>query len=211
MAKHATGQTMNIRDALKKTTKTVFILLTLPVCALYLIFSQIGNPDASFQTFSQILSLIPGKLGVYFRAAFYRLACTDTSDEIAIGFLTVLSHRDTSIHKGVYIGPQCNIGKCTIGENTLLGSGVHILSGKNQHHFNNSNLPIKEQGGVFEKIKVGADCWIGNNSVVMCAIASHSVVAAGAIVTKDLTEEGTVVAGNPATVISQRELEGQTQ
>lgn len=197
-----------MRYTLKRTVKTAFLLLTLPVYALYLALSTLGNPDGTFQTFSQALSLIPGKIGVYFRAAFYRLACADTSDEIAIGFLTIFSHPDTSIHKGVYIGPQCNIGKCTIDENTLLGSGVHILSGKNQHHFSDSTLPIKEQGGVFEKIKIGADCWVGNNAVVMCGIADHSIVAAGAIVTKDLTEEGTVVGGNPATIISQRQLKG---
>tara|TARA_R110001592_G_scaffold98614_2_gene281382 strand:+ start:831 stop:1433 length:603 start_codon:yes stop_codon:yes gene_type:complete len=200
-----------MRNTLKRTIKNIFLLLTMPLYALYLLLSFLGNPDGTFQTFSQALSLIPGKMGGYFRAAFYRLTCPDTSDEIAVGFLTVLSHRDTSIHKGVYIGPQCNIGKCTLGENTLLGSGVHILSGKQQHQFNDPKLPIKEQGGIFKKIKIGADCWIGNNSVVMCNIAEHSIVAAGAIVTKDLTQQGTVVAGNPAVVISHRELEGLSQ
>lgn len=200
-----------MRYMFKRTIKNVFLLLTLPLYALYLLLCLIGNQDGTFQSFSQALSLIPGKVGIYFRAAFYRLACSETSDDILVGFLTVFSHRDTSIHKGVYIGPQCNIGKCTIGENTLLGSGVHILSGKQQHQFDDPKLPIKEQGGVFEKIKIGSDCWIGNNSVVMCIIADHSIVAAGAIVTKDLTQEGTVVAGNPAVAISQRELEGLSQ
>lgn len=197
-----------MRDTLKIATKSMFLLLTLPLYAFYLLLSFLGNPDGTFQTFSQTLSLIPGKIGIYFRAAFYRLACSDTSDDILVGFLTVFSHRDTSIHKGVYIGPQCNIGKCTIRENTLLGSGVHILSGKQQHHFSDPTLPIKEQGGVFSKIEIGSDCWIGNNSVVMCNIAHHSIIAAGSIVTKDLTQEGAVVAGNPAVTISQRELEG---
>lgn len=200
-----------MRNTLKRTIKNIFLLLTLPLYALYWVLSCLGNPDGTFQPFSQALSLIPGKLGVYVRAAFYRLACPDTSDNIVVGFLTILSHRDTSILEGVYIGPQCNIGKCTLGENTLLGSGVHILSGKQQHQFKDPNLPIKEQGGTFKKIKIGADCWIGNNSVVMCNIAEHSIVAAGAIVTKDLTQQGTVVAGNPAAVISQRELKGLPQ
>lgn len=200
-----------MRHTLKRTIKNLFLLLTLPIYGLYLFLSLLGNADGSFQTFSQTLSLIPGKIGIYLRAAFYRLACPDTSDDILVGFLTVFSHRDTSIHKGVYIGPQCNIGKCTIGENTLLGSGVHILSGKQQHQFRDPKLPIKEQGGVFEKIRIGVDCWIGNNSVVMCNIANHSVVAAGAIITKDLIHEGTVAAGNPATAISQRKLEGLSE
>ncbi|WP_298447382.1 acyltransferase [uncultured Marinobacter sp.] len=197
-----------MRNTLKRTIKNIFLLLAFPLYALYLLLSLVGNPDSTFQSFSQALSLIPGKIGVYVRAAFYRLACPDTSDDIVVGFLTILSHRDTSIHKGVYIGPQCNIGKCSLGENTLLGSGIHILSGKQQHRFDDPELPIKEQGGIFIKINISADCWIGNNSVVMCDIAEHSIVAAGAVVTKDLTQQGTVVAGNPAAVISQRELEG---
>ncbi|RBW49716.1 acyltransferase [Marinobacter sp. F3R11] len=197
-----------MRHTLKRAVKNLFLMLAWPLYGLYRLLSLPGNPDGTFQTFSQMLSLIPGKTGIYLRAAFYRLACTDTSDDILIGFLTVLSHRDTSIHKGVYIGPQCNIGKCTIGENTLLGSGVHILSGKKQHNFKNSKLPIKEQGGKFQKITIGQDCWIGNSAVVMSNIANHSIIAAGAIVTKNLDQEGSVVAGNPATLISQRDLEG---
>lgn len=198
-----------MRQAIKKTTKTIFLVVTYPIYLGYLLLSMSSSSDRVFPSFSQTLSLIPGKIGIYFRAAFYRLACTDTSDDILIGFLTVFSHRDTTIHEGVYIGPQCNIGKCTIGKNTLLGSGVHILSGKKQHNFNSNSLPIKEQGGQFEKIDIGADCWIGNASVVMCNIADHSIVAAGAVVTKSVEREGTVVGGNPAIAISQRELEGE--
>lgn len=200
-----------MRKVLKKLIKNIFLLLTIPLYALYRVLSVSGSPDSTFHSFSQGLSLIPGRTGVYIRAAFYHLVCPNTSDQIVVSFLTVLSHRDTTIHKGVYIGPQCNIGKCSLGENTLLGSGVHILSGKNQHNFSNPTIPIKDQGGVFEKIEVGSDCWVGNNSVVMCNIAKHSIVAAGAVVTKDLTQQGTVVAGNPAAAISQRELEGLSQ
>ncbi|MBQ0831316.1 acyltransferase [Marinobacter sp.] len=197
-----------MRNTLKRMIKNLFLLLALPIYGLYMLLSMLGNPDGTFQTFSQTISLIPGKFGIYLRASFYRLACPNTSDDILIGFLTVFSHRDTSIHKGVYIGPQCNIGKCTIGENSLLGSGVHILSGKQQHHFKDPKLPIKEQGGAFQKINIGEDCWIGNSSVVMCNVANYSIIAAGAVVTRDLVQEGMVVAGNPAALISQRELEG---
>lgn len=200
-----------MRNLLKRSVKNAFLVLVFPLYAAYFLLCFFGTPDSTFQSFSQALSLIPGKFGIYFRAAFYRLACTDTSDEILVGFLTVFSHRDTSIHKGVYIGPQCNIGKCTIGENTLLGSGVHILSGNQQHNFRDPQMPIQDQGGKYTKVKIGEDCWIGNSSIVMCNIAEHSIVAAGAVVTKDLTRPGTVVAGNPAVGISQRELEGLPQ
>lgn len=105
-----------MKQRLKQTVRGLCLLLMLPLYLLHRALAALsGQRDASFQGFSQLVSLIPGKTGVYLRAAFYRLACSGTSDEISIGFLTVLSHWDTTIGRGVYIGPQCNIGKCAIG------------------------------------------------------------------------------------------------
>lgn len=194
---------MNLRKMIKRTIKNLFLLITLPIYWLMLILTTIGDTDSTFQSFSQAISLIPGKFGIYIRAAFYRLACPGTSDEISVGFLTLLSHKNTTIEKGVYIGPQCNIGKCTIGKNTLLGSGVHILSGNRQHEFSDLNSPIQEQGGHYEKIRIGEDCWLGNTALVMASIGSHCIIAAGSIVTKT-AENGSILAGNPARLIRNR-------
>lgn len=194
---------MNIKPIAKTTIKRLFLVATLPLFLLFLALSAIGNPDSTFQSFSQAISLIPGKLGIYIRAAFYRLACPGTSDEVLIGFLTVFSHRNTTIHKGVYIGPQCNIGKCTIGKNTLLGSGVHILSGSRQHDFSDLDKPIQEQGGEYEKVSIGEDCWLGNLSIVMATVEAHSIIAAGSVVTKSVPVKS-IAAGNPAKIIRSR-------
>ncbi len=191
------------RKVLKRTLKTIFLLLAAPLHLSFLALAYIGKEDSTFQGFSQALSLIPGKTGTYLRAAFYRLACPDTSDEISVGFMTLLSHRDTTIKQGVYIGPQCNIGKCTIGENTLIGSGVHVLSGSRQHAFDDPDRPIQEQGGHFEKIIIGADCWLGNGALVMASVGNQGIVAAGTVITKP-TKNGEVVAGNPARCVRNR-------
>lgn len=188
----------------KTVVKTFFLVLILPVFLLYRLFASVANKDSVFHTASQYLSLIPGKLGVYLRAAFYRLACPGTSDEISIGFLTILSHQNTTIEKGVYIGPQCNIGKCHIKENTLLGSGVHVLSGNKQHSFEDTDRPIQEQGGTFQKISIGVDCWVGNNSVIMANVNDKCIVAAGSVVTKEADGSGLILAGNPARLLRSR-------
>ena len=143
MATNKAGSLMSRFNA-KTIIKRLFRALTWPLYALYCVTARISDPDASFASFSQFLSLFPGKTGSYLRAAFYSQACPDTSDEIVIGFLTLLSHRDTTIERGVYIGPQCNIGMRKIGESTLIGSGVHILSGSRQHDFQNIDRPIQE-------------------------------------------------------------------
>lgn len=194
------------RTPAKKIIKALFRLLVLPLYGLYLLTSRISDPDASFASYSQFLSLFPGKTGSYLRAAFYRLACPETSDEIVIGFLTILSHRDTTIQRGVYIGPQCNIGKCTIGEDTLIGSGVHILSGNRQHHFDDPDTPIQQQGGTYEKIVIGRDCWLGNGSLVMVNIPAKTIIAAGSVVNRPPDSSGEIVAGNPAKFIKKRNL-----
>ncbi|GBO82753.1 acetyltransferase [Marinobacter adhaerens] len=192
-----------MKSQIKTLARIIFTLLASPLWLVYRGFSIIGNQDSVFQSVSQLLSLVPGKPGIYLRASFYSLACPNTSSEISIGFLTVLSHWDTTIERGVYVGPQCNIGKCFIGENTLLGSGVHVLSGSKQHEFNDPQRPIQEQGGTFTKIRIGRDCWLGNTSVVMSDIGDHSIVAAGAIVTR-ATPPGCIVAGNPAKKVRSR-------
>ena len=194
---------MQARQTLKRLLKLLFLGLALPLYALYRLFLLIDPSETTFQAFSQFVSLIPGKTGVYVRAAFYRLVFPDTSDETSIGFMTVFSHADTTLARGVYIGAQCNIGKCSIGEDTLLGSGVHVLSGSSQHDFSDPNVPIKNQGGVFEKISLGKDCWLGNSSVVMAELGDQSIVAAGSVVIKPVAA-GDIVAGNPARKIRSR-------
>lgn len=194
---------MSIRSVAKKSVKAFFLLLALPLYLAFQALRMISRTDGCFASFSQALSLVPGKAGTYLRAAFYRLACPGTSDEISVGFLTVLSHRNTTIRKGVYIGPQCNIGMCEIGESTLLGSGVHILSGNKQHAFTDNERPIQEQGGSFDKVTIGPDCWIGNGAIVMCGLKEKTIVAAGSVVTRT-SDRGAILAGNPARKLSSR-------
>ena len=194
---------MALRSTIKRTIKNLFLLLVFPLFCLYWLLSWGGRSDSTFQSFSQFLSLFPGKTGSYIRAAFYRLACTDTSDDISVGFLTIFSHRNTTIHRGVYIGPQCNIGMCEIGEDTLLGSGVHILSGNKQHRFSDPDTPIQEQGGAFQKVRIGRDCWLGNNATVLTDLADKTLIAAGSVVTRP-SACGDIFAGNPAKPLKNR-------
>jgi len=199
---------MRIRNIVKRTLKYLFLILVAPLYLLFICLAILGQEDSIFQGFSQALSLIPGKFGSYTRAAFYRLACPGTSDDIYIGFLTLFSHRNTTLKRGVYIGPQCNIGKCSIGEDTLVGSGVHILSGAKQHNFGDPSQPIQHQGGSYEKISIGEDCWIGNGSVIISNLEKQSVVACGSVVTRSFTD-GDVLAGNPAVRLRNRIINDQ--
>ena len=121
-----------MKSIIKKSFFALCALVMFPFTLLYLMLSIVVNKDSLLSSFSQLLSLIPGKLGCYLRSGFYRFVMTSCAPNVLIGFATLFSQQDTEIDEGVYIGPQCNIGKCAIGKNTLLGSGVHIMSGKGQ-------------------------------------------------------------------------------
>ena len=192
---------------MRSTLKLVFfaaatLFVSLPIVAVR-IERALGRGESVFQGVAQLLSLAPFRLGTYLRAAYYAHVCTDVDREVAIGFLTLFSHADTDLGKNVYIGAQSNIGSCAIGADCLLGSGVHILSGKRQHDFSDPDGPIREQGGVYEKIRIGENCWIGNHATVMANVGAHSVVAAGAVVVDDIPTRS-IAGGNPAKVLKRR-------
>lgn len=52
----------------------------------------------------------------------------------------------------------------------------------------------------FERVRIGADSWIGNAAVVMANVGAHCVVGAGSIVVSDVPD-WCVVAGNPARML----------
>lgn len=187
--------------------KSIFTMLCtiiiLPFFLCFRVLSLLVDKNALFASYSQFFSLIPGKSGSYLRNSFYHLVMTDCDHGVVFSFGSIFSQLDTEIGQGVYIGPQCNIGTCKIGENCLLGSGVHILSGKQQHAISSLDTPIKDQGGTLTKVEIGDDCWIGNGAIIMANVGRQSIVAAGAVVV-NAVEERVIVAGNPATVIKKR-------
>ena len=192
-----------MKNVFKQVLFLLCAVIIFPVTLLYLILSALFSRDSVLSGFSQFLSLMPGKIGVYMRGGFYRFAFTHCSPNAVISFMVLFSQADTEIAEGVYLGPQCNIGRCRIGKNTLLGSGVHVMSGKGQHSFEELDIPIKDQGGHFEKISIGQSSWIGNGAMIMANIGEGCVIGAGSVVISDLPDFA-IAAGNPAKVIKIR-------
>lgn len=188
---------------MKELVHRVFLGLVFPWYCMYSLVGLVVSRESLFWTASQTLSLLPGKSGSYLRKAFYSYSMSRCDAECAIMFGTIFSQRDTEIGRGVYIGPQCNIGMCRIEDNCTVGSGVHILSGNRQHRFDDPGRPVQQQGGEFRKVVIGENSWIGNGAIVMANVGRNCVVGAGAVVTRDV-EEGSVVAGNPARLLRKR-------
>ena len=99
-------------------------------------------------------------------------------------------------------------GKVKIGDNTIFGPGVSIHA--ENHNFEELNIPIRKQGATRKGVIIGEDCWIGSKAVILdgVKIGNHAIVAAGAVVTKDVPDYA-IVGGVPAKVIKLRKEEKQ--
>ena len=190
---------------LKAATSLVAVVLTLPFVGLFRLAAALApsRSDSFFQGYSQLFSLWPGMSGDIIRRAFYRQTLRDCSAECTIGFGTVFATTAVDLAEGVYIGLHGNIGHATIARDTLLGSNVTILSGRRQHHIERLDVPVRLQGGTYERVRIGIDVWIGNGAIVSCDVGDHAVVAAGAIVVHPVPPRA-IVGGNPAKVIGWR-------
>ena len=197
------GSVTGLKTGIKAAVNIVSTVAIFPLYLSYLLLGLVAGRDGLFASYSQLVSLIPGKTGSYLRNSFYRLTMTRCEDGVVFSFGTLFSQRDTEIGSGTYIGPQCNFGSCAVGRDCLVGSGVHILSGKRQHAIDDLDTPIREQGGVLTKVSIGNDCWIGNGAIVMADVGNQCVIAAGAVVV-DAVGDRSIVGGNPATLIRQR-------
>jgi len=98
----------------------------------------------------------------------------------------------TAIETGVSIAATVGI---SIGRHCLIADGVRILD--SNFHSIDEGEPIKA-----DPVEIGDNVWIGNGAIILpgISIGSHSVIAAGAVVTKSVPAKS-VVGGNPAIVI----------
>lgn len=111
----------------------------------------------------------------------------------------------------VIIGDDSRIGlHCTVIGPVTIGSHVHLAQGiivtALNHNYADPHKRIDEQGISTAPITIEDDVWIGANAVILpgVTIGRHAVIAAGAVVTKDVPG-GTLAAGVPA-VLKKRIL-----
>ena len=111
----------------------------------------------------------------------------------AVGDVIIGNHTRIGLHNTI-------IGPVTIGNHVNLAQGITITA--LNHNFENPDQRIDEQGVSTKPIAIGNDVWIGANAVVLqgVTIGSHCVVAAGAVITKDVPDN-TLVGGVPAKIL----------
>jgi acetyltransferase-like isoleucine patch superfamily enzyme len=181
----------------------VATLLTLPLWAAARLERRWIGGEEVFRCCAELLSLFPGLPGIFLRRGFYRMTLDAFASDAAIGFGTTVAHRQVRIGRGVYIGNRCTLGRVVIEDDVTIGSNVDILSGRHQHDFSRLDLPIQQQGGAYEQVRIGRNSWIGNSAVIMADIAEDCVLGAGSVVVGPIGPR-CIAAGNPATVKRRR-------
>ena len=148
---------------------------------------ELNNQYHTPEEIREIMSQLTGKeIGPTFHLfpPFY----TDFGKNITIG-------RDVFINSGCHFQDQ---GGIEIGDGAMIGHNVVLAT------VNHALAPSMNRKNHYAPIKIGAHVWIGSNATVLpgVSIGEWSVVAAGAVVAKDVPPM-TVVGGVPARIIKR--------
>jgi len=188
---------MSLRKFLKAAVFTVSLIIVLPLVALSWMEKALSRSENVFNTFAQLVAIVPGPVGTYLRAAYYYGVLDKCSWETHFGFGSVFTHRGARVSANVSTGMYCIIGHSTIESGVRLASRVSIPSGKRQHLDDSGQM---SSGTRYERVALGRNCWVGEGAIIMADVGAGSIVSAGAVVLTDAPAE-TIVGGNPAKVV----------
>ena len=109
--------------------------------------------------------------------------------------------KNIKLGRNVFINSGCHFqdqGGIEIGDGALIGHGVVLAT------LDHGLLPEERHDLKPGRITIGKNVWIGSNSTVLrgVTIGDNAVVAAGAVVTKDVPAN-TIVGGAPARVLRE--------
>ncbi len=107
--------------------------------------------------------------------------------------------RNIRLGRNVFVNSGCRFqdqGGIHIGDDVLIGHNVVLAT------LNHGIAPSRRQELIPAPIRIGDRVWIGSNATVLpgVTIGDNAIVAAGAVVAKDVPES-TIVGGVPAKVI----------
>jgi acetyltransferase-like isoleucine patch superfamily enzyme len=194
---------MSDRAGAKAVARGFARLLVLAPVGIYRLAALVHDPDRAFHGASQAMSAIPGLVGELLRHEFYRMTLESCGEDVCISYGVIFSKRGARLGRRVYLGTRCTVGLATIEDDVLLASNVDVVSGAGQHVFDDPERPIREQGGAFTRVVIGADSWIGTKCVVMADVGKGCVVGAGSVVAKEIPA-GSIAVGAPARVVGRR-------
>lgn len=170
-------------------------------------------------------NLIFGKRCKIERRVVIQSICQSTmtlGDDVTIcegAMIRPSGHWGGNLGAGLVVGNRSSIGAysylgCSgpirIGDNVLMGARVTIIA--ENHNFADLTRPIHGQGTNRRGVVLGNDIWVGACATILdgVTVADHSIIAAGAVVTRDVPPYS-IVGGVPARLIKSRRGNGMAE
>ncbi|MRR12421.1 acyltransferase [bacterium] len=149
------------------------------------------------------IGAIPGRTGSFFRVRLYGFQSRGRELFIGEGFWAEFPDRiafgdSVGLNRGCFINAG---GGVTIEDWVLIGPNVTIYS--QSHDIDGDpGVPLALRGDIRKPVRIGRGAWLAANTTILpgVTVGEGAVVAAGAVVTKDVPPR-TVVGGVPASAI----------
>lgn len=145
--------------------------------------------------------LLPDAAGLALRYCLLKRLARHCGNNVFIGrSVEIKNWHQLSVGTNVSIHKQCYLdaaGGIEIGDDVSIAHHTSLISF--EHTWENAAVPIRDNPVKLAKITVQSDVWIGCGCRILAGVGIHagSVVAAGAVVTKDIPRH-CVAAGVPA-------------
>ena len=134
----------------------------------------------------------------------FKLIMLKTSDERRISYLR---------KKGVKIGQKCRVRTLSFStEPYLIEIGDHVAVAANTQFITHDGatwcFEDELDGGVFGKIKIGNNVFVGINCIILSntTIGDNCIIGAGSVV-RGHFPDNSIICGNPAQVISKTNIQ----
>lgn len=181
------------------------------MCIIFAIINRLR-----FLYWSRRFGSVNGELSLGKDITFQNPECLHFGNKVVIGkysyFLPCTEYEGVKYTPSITIGDGTMIGirnsfacidKIEIGKNVLFAGYVHITD--HSHGYQDIDVPIAKQRLISKgPVIIEDDCWLGFETEILSGvhIGKHSIVAARAVVTKDVPPYS-IVAGNPAKIIKR--------
>lgn len=195
-----------MRELLKSLSRAMATVAVIPALISFAIRSRLFGRNSALESSSQMLALIPGAVGDYFRRAFLIQVLAHCDRTATVHYGTLLSQTGSRLDANVYVGPRCHLGLVHLERDVMLAAGVHVPSGPETHGISRIDRAISEQPGARTLVRIGEGTWVGSAAVVLADVGRHCVIGAGAVVTHPIPDYSIAV-GVPARVIRDRREE----
>lgn len=117
--------------------------------------------------------------------------------------IVLMENAQLKIGKNFFMNNYCSLNvaeSIEIGENVLFGEGVRIYD-HNHAYQKDPHFEVKRNEFTSAPVKIGNNCWLGSNVVVLkgVSIGDNCIIGAGCVVYKDVVSNTTIV-NNQSTI-----------